>query len=172
MFKRFLVIVESSTGLVKASNEQVAMLEEDLVTPEVPEGHTLVFLDEALFTSTFGEFLQRHKPVMSAGEVTGWEERHSGMTCSISATPKNDGSNTPFISMCDGLPGSAYKASPSRGLILNSSSEGRLDDTGDGSFRVKVTDGAAVRGSVLISPRGHQDFVPVTFDFDVEAGDF
>jgi len=117
-------------------------------------------------------FPVKFRPVVSGGTVSGWEARHSGLNCTISAAPKNDGSNTPYISLKDGLPNSAFRATSSTGVALNAQAIGTLNGTGDATFRVKITDGSIVLGSVMISPDGHDDFVPVSFSFNVVAGDF
>jgi len=141
--------------------------------PPVPEGHELVpFTADDFDGLTEQEFLDQKKPVLVEGAFDHWSDRHSGLSLTISATPKNDGSNTPYVSLRDGLPDSPFMATSSTGIALNAQATGVLDDTGDGSFRVKVTDGSITSGSVTVSPDGHQDFVPATFSFDVEAGDF
>lgn len=118
------------------------------------------------------EFLHAKKSVLVDGEFDRWEDKHTGLSCTISATPQADGSNTPLVSMNDGLPNSKFVTTSSRGVVTNSQSTGFLDGNGDGSFRVKVTDGSITTGSVTVFPDGHQDFIPVAFSFDVEASDF
>lgn len=137
---------------------------EDLLVKEVSA--------EDLGELTLGEFFSTKKAVLSGEEFSYWVDKHSGLVCSISAMPKNDGSNTPYISMLDGLANSPFKTTSSSGIVLNSQAAGVLDGTGNGSFRIKITDGSITQGSVIVMPDGHQDFVPVVFGFDVEAGDF
>jgi len=141
--------------------------------PIVPaEGILVEEVSEQLGGLSLQEFFEQKTPVIVDGELSHWADRHAGLDFEISAVPKNDGSNTPFISLKDGLPYSAFIVVPSSGIACNSQAQGTLDGTGNGSFRVKVTDGSLASGSVTVLPRGHQDFVPVTFSFDVEAGDF
>lgn len=162
-----LALSESATSVEEYSSE------DSFVDPEVPDGHELVILaEEDLGGLSFEEFVSSKKPIVTEGAVSGWEDRHSGLSMSISATPKNDGSNTPTISMESGLADSPYIAGSSPGIALNSDASGTLDGLGEGSFKVKVTDGSIKSGSVTVAPDGHRDFVPVTFEFDVDPGVF
>ena len=174
MTTRMYAIVDLAQSRVISSVEETSS-ESSLPDPPVPDGHELVALtEEDLGEQSFQEFISSHNPVCTGATPVfdSWEAKHSGLSMTISAAPKNDGSNTPFISLKNGLPNSPFMVGSSTGVALNSQATGVLDDTGDGSFRVKVTDGSITSGSVTVHPAGHQDFVPVTFNFEVEAWDF
>ena len=169
---RHYVLIEVATGRVLGC--QSVFTASDLTVPSPVDGATLLkeLTNEEVEATPLRDYVLKKKAVIADGEFHHWIDKHSGLNCTISAAPKNDGSNTPYISLVDGLPNSAYKAVASTGVALNSQATGTLNGTGDAAFRVKITDGSIVLGSVMISPDGHDDFGPVSFSFNVVAGDF
>ena len=171
---RHYVLIDLATSLVAGYGGSYSYTDSPGEDEAISPPGTLMreVSNEELAGFSIGEFANSKKAVLVNEEFHHWEARHSGLNCAISAAPKNDGSNTPYISLADGLPNSAFRVTASAGVALNAQATGTLNGTGDATFRVKITDGSIVLGSVMISPDGHDDFVPVSFSFNVEAGDF
>jgi hypothetical protein len=123
---------------------------------------------EELGALTLEEFFFAKKAVLSGEEFSNWDDKHDGLSCIISENPKNDGSNSPYITMSDGLPNSPYITMSTYGISLNDASVGALDDIGGGIFQLRVPTGITL-GSITIHPDGHCDFKPVTFSLSIDT---
>lgn len=145
--------------------------------PEIPEAEAgfvaVEVTGDDLGGLTLDEFWAAKKPVLGGSPLTftGWEDRDSGLELAISENPKDDGSNTPTITLSTGLPNSPYRARFTRYVSCSlTGCAGVLDGSGEASWMIRVQGGGDF--TLFVEPDGHSDFSPVSLAIVTDMGGF
>ena len=124
--------------------------------------------DATLGGLTIQEFIAKKKPVIVGGAFDSWADRSVAPTFDISENPKDDGSNSPTITLSGAPANAKFRISFSRAVSTDLSGlKGTFDGSGEATFKIKVIGQGDL--TLNVEARANSEFEDGSYAITVDA---